>query len=708
MKYIHLMKLLSVLLCMVMLFAGCTQKDDEKETTGTTDTQAGTDETTEPVTEPETEPETEAETEPDTHAPVDPTLENFFKFEYLENWDHMDPTSLERLDVEFVTQNNHILVYRTLDVDVHNVVTETYTVYNLEMGKVVLEKTHTYPNGINYDTYQGAYVTTDEFGNPQYKYPESMMIVRMRNSISNPFLSVLHLEVTEIEESVREENPNGYYYEIKPHVEYYDMAGNLVASADAFDLDIEFIQDRTGIFKNQPYLTYMVGSVYATLNSENGQLISLVDVTGIKQYGEYDVEANGYGYLMNRDTNTVYDKSFLEVYRKSTGEHVLRYFYNPAADYVDAWVLRNGDVLIQEEFELDEDSATKPDFVDNGVGYVLDHYILDVETGVTKPVEFSYYVKSLSSREDFAEIFELEDTGVTLTENAVNLAVAIEFKPQGHLDNNAKKILVLDNDLEVMFTLDRLIPEHKIQEIGDASMGLVPDIGILPLKNGYYLVDLYNGAIAPRAIVNGKGEVTTYLTEDMYVADGYIVSEDGIYDFGMNLKFAFSEKTYEFAHLLGNKVIVTREVERTILDDAKDEDRFKELVTDVLNLNDTFHNYFVIDLTATTLSPVGIFAEDGEDNCYETEADQFIGDYRIDITRYNQKVEVIYASKDYTITYDRETDKYTLWNDALEHILTTDEVMDVTDFSDEQYLIQTNVEGYTVLYTVNTVNPVSK
>ena len=710
MKQIHLIKLLSVLLCMVMLFAACSQKDDEKETTGNTETESRTEAATDPVTEPETEPETEIETEPetetetetepetepDTHAPVDAVLENFFGFEYLENWDKIDPETLTRLDVEFIDDNDFVLVYKTSDVDVKNVVTDTYTMYNLQQGKVVLELTHSYANE-DYDSYEGDYVGFYEDGEPYRRYPATMMSVNLLRGYNKKdfvhYLEVIKREFTVIDEKTREENPDGCYYEVKTIYEYYDMGGTLIATAN-HELSI------SGIASHNESTTLRFGTSNVTFDNETMQVISVVDTLGIKQYGEYDVEINGYGYLMDRNTKTYYAKDFLEVYKKSTGDRLLRYYYNSAADAVNAWVLRNGDVLIQELFVLEEGSATKPDFSDEEGSYVIDHYILDVKTGLTEKVEFSYCLEDVSSRDIFTENYELAENGITLTENAVNIAIGVEFKSGEMLDYNALEVIVLDNDLEIMFVLDRLIPEHEIN--------VARNLGIKVLKDGYYLIDLYDGAVAEYAVVNAKGEVTAYVTRDMAVTDKYIISEEGIHDFSMNLKYSFTDNEYEFFGVVGNKVIVYNTVEKSILKNLADEERYEAYHGEVWTYK--FRNYYVIDLTAETLAAVTLFAEDGADNCYMQESYEFISDhigtdYKVDLTHYYQKVSVDMVSDSYIVTYDCESEKYTLWNADLEHVLTTDNEMDITDYSEDKYLISTTIYDpnteYTVLYTVS-------
>ena len=88
MKSINFIKLLSVLLCIVMLLAACGPKEKETETTANTEKENASE------TETVSESTTEAETEEPTMAPVDPVIENFFKIEYEDGLTDIDPETV--------------------------------------------------------------------------------------------------------------------------------------------------------------------------------------------------------------------------------------------------------------------------------------------------------------------------------------------------------------------------------------------------------------------------------------------------------------------------------------------------------------------------------------------------------------------------------------------------------------------------------------
>ena len=675
----HLIKLLSVLLCIVLLLAACDKAKEEEETTGTeTDAFETVSET---ETETETEPETLPETEPDTHPYVEPLLGNFFGFEYAENWTNINPETLKRLDADAIIDYSYpILVYVKRDVDVKNTVTETFSVYNLEQDEVVLEVSHTYTNSTLYMGYNGDYVPFDEDGKPMWIYPESMMGIEIgRLDMDVSYLEVYKYEFTVIDEAIREENPDGSYYEVKKTYEYYDAAGTLLTTTN-YELT-----DTPVVTYDDHSTTYRFGTCNVAFDDETGLALSIVDASGVKQFGMYDVENALYGYILNRDTDTDFSKQFLEVYEKRTGKLVQRYYYNPAADGVSARVLRNGDILIQELVILDEDSTVKPTFSFMNQNITLATYILDVETGKLTQVEFNYVIYELISREDFIEDYDLEQAGITLTENAVNIALVYPIDEKAQMRFDSPALLVLDNDLEIMFTLESIVLE---QDMGRLQYG---DLGIRALKDGHYLISLYTGAPAPYVIVDAEGNIVSYISDDMIVADRYIITEDGVLSYKMEMKYEFASNE-KLIDVIGNCVIFSREMNISILDNAEDASRYPNYYD---TLEDSYYIYYALDLTSEELYTSPIF--DAEKNYYATyEEDIYVDDdygnnYRIDITHYDQKVVIREITADYVITYDNETDKYTLWNADLTHVLTTDNYMTVDSVDEGKYMIITEI-----------------
>lgn len=693
----HLIKLLSVLLCIVMLLAACDKTSEGEDTTANeADVFESVTETETTETTPETETETEPETEPDTHAYVEPLLGNFFGFEYAENWTTINPDTLKRLDADAIIDYEHpVLVYVKRDVDTKNTVTETFTAYNLELGKVVLEASHSYTNSTTYVGYNGDFVPFDEDGKPAFRYPESMMNVEIGELDGEiRYLMVTKYEFTVVDEATREANPDGSYYTVKKTYEYYDIAGTPITTANHEVSISEVTYDNYST-------TYRFGTCNVAFDDETGLALSIVDASGVKQFGKYDKETALYGYLLDRDTFTDFSKEFLEVYEKSTGKLVQRYYYNSAADSVNVWVLRNGDILVQELVLLDVASTTKPNLSFMGMNFTLTTYILDVETGVLTQAEFGYLVYELDSRDDFAEDYELDQAGITLTENAVNIALVYPIDEKAQLRMESPALLVLDNDLEIMFTLESIVLE---QDMGRLNYG---DLGIYALKDGHYLISLYTGAPAPYVIVDSKGEIVSYISDDMIIADQYIITEDGVYSYKMELQFDFTAGEYELVDVIGHKVIVSCQRTVSTLNNAADATRYP--YDDLLEFNYTM--YYSLDLTAETLIPAHFLDED--DNYFATYeesiyvSDDYGSDYRIDITHYDQRTYIYEITDDYMITYDSEAGKYTLWNADLTHVLTTDEHMDVSTLDEGKYLIMTQVydsvadKHIFIAYTVN-------
>ena len=129
----HFMKLFSVLLCASTLLGSCNSTIQQAADNNASSGGSGA----------------------VTPTPVEAKLSNYLSLEYEKGWDDIEDASDNLLNKDYgelIDYSGCLYVFEKWDKDFENNVTETYTVYNAKLDKVVLEKTNTYPDS-NYGDY---------------------------------------------------------------------------------------------------------------------------------------------------------------------------------------------------------------------------------------------------------------------------------------------------------------------------------------------------------------------------------------------------------------------------------------------------------------------------------------------------------------------------------------------------------------------------
>ena len=179
MKHTNWIKLLSVLLCAVMLCTACAAPAEDPADNG---------ETTPTVPETPMLDEVEAK------------LNNFFGISEVNSWKTL--TTATRLDGSLVAGNEMLIVLRNAKIDHLNKVTETFTVYNTVLQTEVLKVENTYEYGeyaeFNWDNYY--------YDDIELKFPESVMKVEAETYYELPYIKVSRAKVTPIDKATYEEN----------------------------------------------------------------------------------------------------------------------------------------------------------------------------------------------------------------------------------------------------------------------------------------------------------------------------------------------------------------------------------------------------------------------------------------------------------------------------------------------------------------------
>lgn len=594
----QMIKILSVLLLLAALFVGCDQKDASAETE-------------EVLINDET-----------PHESVEAKLENFLTPEKEE-------TALLnqaiRQEGSLVSQNEDgdVLVLRTADVDTSAVVTETFTVYNAIEKKAVLLTSHTYKNG-HYDNF--------DWNTLEYRdcmLPESVMDVSLEQLGDGLcVIKVATAKITALDEKILEENENACKYAVATSYEYYDIGGQFLAKTTHGKYSLDRSTN-----------SCVFGTTCVSFDMETGKAIRITNGEAETRMANFHLENEKYGYYFYYN-HASYVCDTVEVYSKNSGNCILRYSIDSAMKYnisdSSVAVLDDGDIFIQNRITLPEDTAIEADYYVGESKYKLEQILLDVETGATKALRLGFVVVGLQPNEALNESDFFK--GFSFSEHALNLAVTKKIENK-QLAKNA--ILILDNNMDTMYEMPLLVPEHDL-EAKDVAFGLEL------LQNGDYLVSIGSGIAGERAIVKKDGTLRAYLPTDSQVFGNFIITEKGIFDYDMTLLYAFEDEGYEFAFTIGDTIVVSSKVEY----DGRIETSYHDLQF--------------------------------SGSSFSVRSELFFG------------ATLLAYADDYIIVKE---DKYVLYNANFEHLLTSENQINVIK-ADGNYLAYTLHEDATLVYVI--------
>lgn len=666
MKLINIIKLLSVLLCIFALFAAC----DSKETTTT-----ATVETTEQIT-------TETETEEETRGEVEPVLDNFFTFSEVDSWIELgDATRLDGTCVS-KTYNNEIIVLRSAEIDTMNVVTETFTVYNTILEKAVLTLKNTY----DYDHYS-AFDWNDIYVNDEsVKYPASVMKVEALSVGSTFVIKVSKAAVTPTEEATLEENENANYYTINVSCEFYDVTGTKIV-----DTKYDVMPQRARAMSGNGMECLAIANTYAFFDTSSMELVKTINSNNQATIAGYDYETEKYGYFFGYHSIALGTRvNYVEVYNKATSAHIFTRFFD-LADSVSAFVLENGNIFVQAINEIEADIPYN--FESDGNKYTLDSYILDVKKNNMTAIECDYIISNLTFVNEDA-IESMESEGIKITDNVDNVALVYTIK-DGKADRYPQ-VAVIDNRFNVLFVLDRIVPEHNVT--------LNNGFGFEIIAEGNYLVELHN-VVTSRAIVSKDGKVRCYLNANDVVVDKYVVNEYGIFDFDMNLLYDFEANSLSFTTVVGNKIIVSELVE--VYEEIEEETENDNILFPEDKPNDTEGETFEGETEVITeeeteeeATPIEVYVK-----YYVINFDEEGNISYKKIYNENDRMDFVasMSGSSYVVFKSQKTGKYSLYNSELGHVLTTHYPMNVYR-CDDKFIVSTQLpvdgEIIDIFYTI--------
>ena len=398
--------ILSVLLCLTMLFASCNKVPDDTDTDTDANTVITTQETTEETTElTETEPAIPEDEKVDYASKISGWIKYLQKredktelktsLEHLFNMNQDDQTR------RVSTTSNYMIVadtYREEYYDINGneqaIIRRSYTVYNLNTGYDISFADYGYDTGVtpNADRYYRISELNSNSG---------ILVVTCYTVDNNPVLM-----------------PDGTYATPTERVHvptytYYDANLDVIASGleETLEVNTEMHSGYLTIEMDGKYHIYRKGVKFYEYDVTRGVIIPDISFS----FGEYN-----YIYTMsgsNLESVLVIDSDY---------RAVIEYKVSSVYDDMTWYMLGNGNILIQGLTNMNEDRAEydielgKKDTKVN-----VDHVLIDVKNGTATEVELGYVidrmVNNLSNdnfelKEEFAtfqyaEVYKTGDKG---------------------------------------------------------------------------------------------------------------------------------------------------------------------------------------------------------------------------------------------------------------------------------------------------------
>ncbi len=648
MKKFNFISAISLLLCLVLFAVGC-QDDGKENVTGNVEDGTGA--------SAENEVVEEIKDVPPVTVTADSVMSNFIKVEYLDNGALVVDKSLNEEYGTFCNDLSHsadLKVFRKITKDYMNNLTETYTVYSLKNKSVVKTFAHTYPDE--------NYYREDEHGNEVFPDSEFYVYTDCLDPYSDrvDYIRTFSVRNTAIDGNVIEDNELENSYASFFSCEFYDAKGNHIATSSVVDR-ASFVEAE----ENELKATF--GKVGAIFDIKENKLVKVYDADVSTLNIGYDYSNDRYNYYLNVGYGNVdYGTPVgfggkIEVYTKG-GELVCTYQYTDYAIISRAFVLANGDIMIQNVNSTD--AIDYDVFFDMGNGMFpsddlgeikldLQTLILDVETGKVTEIEFDYIISSMIEKDTLDDIFD--GYKVTLNEqNVRNIALATKIENKTILDENSLDMIFFDDLLNVNYVQDKLVNEQDVTR------------ETVPLPGGYTLVYI-KGGVSDKAIVK-DGQIVVYVPFDADVTPYGIITDDAIYDFEMNLIFdadpdedgeSFVDTRYQFEGYMG-KYAIYKDVSITLPGGESDDDD-----------TDYGNSVIMIDITS--------------------------GSQR---TFYDCLIEVV--MDEYVVLYNEESGMHSLYNAELDLLLATDESIQVEyNYYSEVYVAEMTLDGEVYIFTLS-------
>ena len=499
-------------------------------------------------------------------------------------------TEISRLEGEIVSEDlwHNLAAISTKDLDNQNVVTETVTVYDLLTGEAILTK-----------AVSNAYMADDED------------FVELSVTIDYPIIRVSYT-------SCEEEDGNlEYSYEVS----YYQAKKDGECIYTTTDASYEYEMLDNGLSR------IVMGDKTFWIDGD-GDVVRSIETIVAGGYDQVNVnsEYKGYIYSWNNKELLIFNRSGIVSGRYLAGEDAS----------ISVKVLNNGNALIQEFTEVTVYDSC--DFVLNGTRYVMKSYIMNFITGETTEIDLDMVITAVFTKyEQDAD----EERMFILTKGSENYGYVYRVA-NGSIAINAE-LCVFDNDINILYTLK------------NETFGLALERGVLPLNDNVYMAVVNTNGYEHFEMFDLEGNSISHALSmigsafDASLTDKYIVTDEVIYDYGMNPVYNIVENGYYFVAVeneniyLGKRNFATGAVETYVITpESKTPELFVESLT--YEFDDVGYGYYVL--------------------------------------------------------YDVEQDVYRLYNIEGVELLVSHEELDVSTVSEEIVLVSTTFNGENVVYVI--------
>ena len=420
-----------------------------------------------------------------------------------------------RYDGEFVSaykgDDCTLLLIKESRIDELNRVCETFKIYNVEKGEIIT------PVGNVFERV-GEIPENDSSSNLDKQINE--VRIGFEEISELPLVWVGTTVREKIDEEAKKEDDNivGDYITVSDTFVLYDIYGNEVT--EYTEAEIYITNPKVDRYNNDIRLE--LGKTVAVFDGTSYKLLNTFDGESDIIYSSYDYVNESYYYYGS-------DSSVIKVYNK---ENTLVYS-RAVSDKFDYFVLNNGNILLQQHVPVIGEGTG--DYFRDDLYINLRTFIIDVVSGKEVELDTNLVVLDLYTEHD------LERYDYPVTENTKNLVVAYDIEKE-QISSEKMKLIVCDNDFNVIMATEEAYPIQT------------NPLEFESLYGGYFALGL--SSVADRVIISPEGETVSFLREGLDIRDGFIVSNEAIYDYNLETLYSFKENEVMLVTTVGNSVIV--------------------------------------------------------------------------------------------------------------------------------------------------------
>ncbi|MDY3846637.1 MAG: hypothetical protein SOZ62_07045 [Eubacteriales bacterium] len=363
----------------------------------------------------------------------------------------------------------------------------------------------------------------------------------------------------------------------------YDAIGESIASTQ--DSSETFMRINNSFFKFN-------GGVY-TADEEEGTLTKVADYVSYMKYPEYNYKIGDCYYVLDESSGgvesvTVYDKDF----------NIIFTYYTPSyATYADAWVLNNGNLLVQylvkqpdetEKYDIFDETSSKK--------YDINVIVVDIKNGKQTKTDFDGYIYDVISREEETEKIWFEGLDSDI-ENMVHYCPINDHRIEQ--SDAERKYASLTNKGKIDFSL------KVVEGALDLPEKVAENRWVVYTTSGY-------------SIINEKSEVLKTITNinNVEFVGSYILTQEGIFDMDFNLLKSLkdSDSASYTATPIGNSIIVCEDGKTTSVYTLYNNGNTTVIATSSDTSNENVYvedNYYVVAKTVDGITTYTYYNADG-------------------------------------------------------------------------------------------------